>query len=100
MTSPRLLHPDDADDSDSSSDGTCLPVKVLPRRSATVSPRMRGVLRESRLDTGERKRRRSMVKNSRDSSIVRRRLRKTSSEPNVEGVGMTDMKTCKRGWLA
>uniref|UniRef100_A0A7I4YHE1 DH domain-containing protein n=1 Tax=Haemonchus contortus TaxID=6289 RepID=A0A7I4YHE1_HAECO len=91
MTSPRLLHPDDADDSDSSSDGTCLPVKVLPRRSATVSPRMRGVLRESRLDAGERKRRRSMVKNSRDSSIVRRRLRKTSSEPNVEGVGMIDI---------
>ncbi|PIO69340.1 RhoGEF domain protein, partial [Teladorsagia circumcincta] len=97
MTSTRLLNPDDADDSDSS-DGSGLPVKVLPRRAATVSPSARSLLREPRrrsdfnLDTDrERKRRRSMARNSREASVARRHLRKTNSEPNVEGVGVIDI---------
>ncbi|ETN83125.1 hypothetical protein NECAME_17570 [Necator americanus] len=45
--STRLLNPDDADDSDSSDTSTDSPVKI-PRRSATVSPSTRSLLREHR----------------------------------------------------
>lgn len=40
------------------------------------------------LDGEREKRRRSMARNSREHSVARRRLRKTNSEPNVEGVGV------------
>ncbi|WKY01852.1 hypothetical protein Q1695_015678 [Nippostrongylus brasiliensis] len=95
MTSTRHLNPDDADDSDSSSSSECA-VKV-PRRSATVSPSARSLLRENprrRSDFnlyGEKTRRRSMARNSREQSTPRRHLRKTNSEPNVEGVGVIDI---------
>ncbi|EPB80337.1 RhoGEF domain protein [Ancylostoma ceylanicum] len=95
--STRLLNPDDADDSDSSDTTTESPVKV-PRRSATVSPSTRSLLREHprrrsdfNLDGEREKRRRSMARNSREHSVARRRLRKTNSEPNVEGVGVIDI---------
>ncbi|VDP42696.1 unnamed protein product [Heligmosomoides polygyrus] len=92
MAHTRLSNPDDADDSDSS-DSSDSAIKV-PRRSATVSPSARTLLREHprrRSDFnlyGEKASRRSMAKNSREPSVVRRRLRKTNSEPNVEGVGV------------
>ncbi|KAK6745545.1 hypothetical protein RB195_011955 [Necator americanus] len=95
--STRLLNPDDADDSDSSDTSTDSPVKI-PKRSATVSPSTRSLLREHRrrrsdfnLDGEKEKRRRSMARSSREHSVVRRHLRKTSSEPNVEGVGVIDI---------
>ncbi|CAJ0598494.1 unnamed protein product [Cylicocyclus nassatus] len=96
--STRLLNPNDADDSDSSDTSTESPVK-LPRRSSTVSPSRTNMLREHprrrsdfNLDTERKNRRRnSMARISRENSSVRRRLRKTSSEPNVEGAGVIDI---------
>uniref|UniRef100_A0A0K0D9L5 Calcium/calmodulin-dependent 3',5'-cyclic nucleotide phosphodiesterase 1C n=1 Tax=Angiostrongylus cantonensis TaxID=6313 RepID=A0A0K0D9L5_ANGCA len=91
--STRLLNPDDADDSDSS-DSTDSPARTR-HRSATVSPSTRNLLRDHprrRSDFnlyGEKeKNRRSMARNSREPSVGRRRLRKTNSEPNVEGMGV------------
>ncbi|KAK5969487.1 hypothetical protein GCK32_019099 [Trichostrongylus colubriformis] len=101
-----LSCPNDADDSDSS-DGSGLKVKALPRRSATVSPSTRSLLREPllkearrcsdfNLDVYERKRRRSMARNNREASDARRRLRKTSSEPNVEDVGVSLIRSLRK----
>ncbi|KAJ1356766.1 hypothetical protein KIN20_014545 [Parelaphostrongylus tenuis] len=94
--STGLLNPDDADDSDSS-DSTDSPVKAR-HRSATVSPSARNLLRDHprrRSDFnlyGEKeKNRRSIARNSREPSVARRRLRKTNSEPNVEGMGVIDI---------
>ncbi|KJH44312.1 hypothetical protein DICVIV_09653 [Dictyocaulus viviparus] len=99
MSSIRLLNPNDADDSDSSNSSDS--PTTVPRRSATVSPSMRSFLRdhprhvalkrrrsEFNLCGEKERRRKSMARNSRERSVGRRRLRKTNSEPNVEGMGV------------
>ncbi|KAF1762289.1 hypothetical protein GCK72_010551 [Caenorhabditis remanei] len=93
-----MLNPNDADDSDSSTDSPP-PVVSRPKRSATVSPSTRNSFYNSRRRSDanlnffnererQRERRRSMVRASRERSESRRssqqNLRKTNSEPNVD----------------
>uniref|UniRef100_A0A8R1HHE5 DH domain-containing protein n=1 Tax=Caenorhabditis japonica TaxID=281687 RepID=A0A8R1HHE5_CAEJA len=94
-----MLNPNDADDSDSSSDSSPPVAVPRPKRSATVSPSTRNSFYNSRRRSDanlnffnererQRERRRSMVRASRERSESRRasqqNLRKTNSEPNVD----------------
>ncbi|CAI2348204.1 unnamed protein product [Caenorhabditis sp. 36 PRJEB53466] len=94
-----MLNPNDADDSDSSTDSSPPVAVSRPKRSATVSPSTRNSFYNSRRRSDanlnffnererQRERRRSMVRASRERSESRResqqKLRKTNSEPNVD----------------
>uniref|UniRef100_A0A1I7TMT2 DH domain-containing protein n=1 Tax=Caenorhabditis tropicalis TaxID=1561998 RepID=A0A1I7TMT2_9PELO len=94
-----MLNPNDADDSDSSTDSSPPVAVPRPKRSATVSPSTRNSFYNSRRRSDanlnffnererQRERRRSMVRASRERSESRRasqqNLRKTNSEPNVD----------------
>ncbi|CAI4224703.1 unnamed protein product [Auanema sp. JU1783] len=96
MPTRHSLNPNDADDSDSS-ESSLSPIRV-PRRSATVSPSTRNSFKQHqarrRSDFNlnieksrerERERRQRSIYASRERSESRKRLRKTNSEPNVEG---------------
>ncbi|CAB3403312.1 unnamed protein product [Caenorhabditis bovis] len=99
-----MLNPNDADDSDSSTDSSPAAIVARPRRSATVSPSARSSCRTTRRRSDanlnffsererQRERRRSMVRASRERSVrtSQQNLRKTNSEPNVDMPSMIDV---------
>uniref|UniRef100_A0A1I7X8G3 DH domain-containing protein n=1 Tax=Heterorhabditis bacteriophora TaxID=37862 RepID=A0A1I7X8G3_HETBA len=103
MSTRHSLNPNDADYSDSS-DSSYSPVRV-PRRSATVSPSTRNSFfhyptrRRSDFNLNmerDRERRQRKARSSRELSEGRRILRKTNSEPNVEGGQQIDINALRK----